>query len=687
MSSSFVPLSSLTAENQSFLSQVVSENTNPDGSLKDPNLLRRMENPICQGCHARYKEKYPGQPFAIKCSGVYDDRDYQEIHTQFRTENPGEEISLDEIREIYDVEFWGTRYILLKDLHGDLVPFSTTDRPYQYEALRCSATHIIDRWARGLGKTTIGVIQELHKVIINKKYEVLVVCPAQSQSEKWYEEIKAQVENSPMLRDCLEGSKKQPYYSFRFRNGSSINIFTAGSKSGRGADAVRGQSPRRVRLDEQDYLVEKDYQAIMPLVRRYTNSEFHGSSTPTGLRGMFWNMCVKMPAYREFYFPIHVDPRWDGLGGQLEQQLMREAKTMDRYRHEFLAEFGDPEQGLFKGIFVDQAKKPYRYDDLFWTPNREYYLGVDWNGKGTGTRLRVVAYEAATQKRICVAKKTVDDPGATMHMSMVAIQEMNRLWRCRDVFIDAGYGAMQAETLRKMGAASDDPLDRRLMDLTVVDFGGTLEFNKLVPKRDADRLRGSKFDRYLPKDEDKVERHTKPYMVDAAVQALEMGLIDISAQDDLLDEQMRAYRVKNYSVHGHPASFEAGDIGDHDLDAFMLALLAIDLRYGLTQTISHIQKMVQIVHSAGFGIPQVQSASIIEAPGDKREARKLMSGVPSRSGAKNVIDPAQDYRVQYMMRHGAIVAPVRGSSTSKSGIPSRTTPFRGAPPRRGPFDK
>jgi hypothetical protein len=684
MSSSFVPLSSLTAENQEFLSVVASRTKDRDGSPIDPaKVLRRMNNDICRGCHARYKEKYPGQAFKVKCDGIYNELDYEEKRSSFQAANPGEDISLDEIQEIYDVEFWASRYIVLKDDTGAYEPFSTEGRSYQREILRCTATHKVDRLGRGLGKTSLGVIEELHKATTNRNYEVLVVCPAQAQSLKWYDEIKAQITHSPKLRDCESGSNKQPFYSFRFYNGSVINIFTAGSKSGRGADAVRGQNPRRVRLDEQDYLADKDYQAIMPLARRHVNSEFHGSSTPTGLRGMYWQMCTKLPEYREFYFPITVHPNW---GPELERQLMAEAKTMDRYRHEFLAEFGDPEQGLFKGIFIDLAKKPYRYEDIYWQPNREYFLGVDWNGRGTGTRLRVVEYDPATQKRTCVAKRVIDDPESTMQMSMLAIRDMNRQWRCQDVFIDAGYGAMQDETLRKMGALSDDPIDRRLMDLTVVDFGATLEFNKLVPKRDADRLRGLMFDRYLPRDEDKVERHTKPFMVDGAVQVLEMGLLEFAASDDLLEEQMRAYRVKSYSVHGHPASYEAGDVGDHDLDALMLALLAVELKHGLVQGQNHIQKMVQIVHSAGFGVPQTQS-SPQEAGMDKREARKLISGVPSRSGPRQLVDPAADFRVRYMMRNGAIVAPTRGSANNKSGVPSRTTPFRGSKPPRRPFGR
>jgi hypothetical protein len=672
MSSDFVPVESL------FLSKVIARNTRKDGTERDPGLLRRMQNETCKRCHADYKKKYPNQPFQIKCQGIYDDTDFQEMKAKYEAANPGETISVDEdIREFYDIVAWAEKYIVARDDNGDLKPFSA--RWYQADVLRCTANRKVDRMGRGLGKTITGVIKELHKAITTPRYEIMVVCPADSQSQKWFDDILFQVQNSAPLASALANKKQQPSKQFHFYNGSSINIFTAGSKSGRGADSVRGQDPTRVRLDEQDYLVDKDYQAIMPLVRRKRNSEFHGASTPTGLRGMFWEMCTRNPEYKEFYFPISVHPDWSP---DMEASCMRESKTMDRYRHEFLAEFGDPEAGVFKSMFIDASKQtmynkdtPYCYSNLRRDPTRKYFMGIDWNGKGTGTKIRVVEYDPNTKKRRMVAKRTVDEPGATMLMSMQAIRDMNRTWQCEDIYIDFGFGFGQDEMIRAIGAKGEHPADATLTRVKVIDFGATIEFNKLNPARANSK--------YINSDENVIERQTKPFMVDGMVIAVEGGMFEFSGmpnEDELLEEQLRAYRVKNYSGHGYASTYEAPAIGDHDLDATLLAMLAIEMKYGLFQTEEGVKRLAQILHVGGWGIPAVSSdpRAVMQDP---MEAKRQNAGIPSRAQA-----PAdrEQWRIAYVMRNGAFLAPIRSGRENK-GIPSRTAAFRNPPKKRTPY--
>ena len=106
----------------------------------------------------------------------------------------------------------------------------------------------------------------------------------------------------------------------------------------------------------------------MPLLRRFKKSTFHGSSTPTGLRGMYWQMCCKLAEYKEFFHPVQDHPEW-GTEQLNEEVCFAEAKTMDRYRHEWLAEFGDPTAGVFKAAFVDAALKPFPMTSCVFDPN------------------------------------------------------------------------------------------------------------------------------------------------------------------------------------------------------------------------------------------------------------------------------------------------------------------------------
>lgn len=682
MSTGFVSLqqlvSGLPPQEKDFLSDVIRRDQNPDGT--DKGILRRMQNEICRKCHADYKRKYPNKPFKIKCVGIYDTPDYENMQEKLKAEaKPGEPVStIDEIREIYDPAFWSSKNMVVKNEAGDIVPF--IPRWYQEEALRCTAPRKVDRWGRGMGKSICGIAAELHYACINKNTELIIVCPAQAQGQMWYDEILFQSDNSPQLKGMVMQKKQQPFYYIRLGNGAKIKIFTAGSKAGRGADAIRGQNPRRIRADEQDYLADKDYKAIMPLLRRFKNSTFHGSSTPTGLRGMYWKMCCQFLEYKEFYFPITLHPDWDTE--QLNEEVcMQEAKTLDRYKHEFLAEFGDPAAGVFKARFVDAALKPYSYKTCLYDPEKRYFMGVDWNGKGTGTRIRVVEYDPKTRIRRVVAAKTIADENWTTTLSIDQIVKMNRDWHCEEVGIDAGFGFAQDELIRIQGqsAAPSEVDKKRLKFVKVIDFRAKLETNKLVPNRDPDS-------KYLPDDDDQLKRPTKPFMVEGCVMAFEGELVEFSAEDKLLEEQLRGYRVKNWTKSDSANVYETdAESGDHDLDAFMIAMLLIELKYGLWHTPETMRRLAQIAHVTGWGVPGSPQVAAPVSAAQKILAKQQENQIPSRAtGQAPQNGPTQDQlRILHHMKNGGMyVAPVNaGNNRTGSRVPSRTSVFQGQTPR------
>lgn len=656
-----------------FLDKVNKRNTNPDGSLKDPGLIARMNNPTCQDCHAAYKGKYLGKPFNIKCNGIYDANDYQKLSQDlviaFPDDDPVPIESEDnnDIREIFDVQYWAHKYINVKDDQGDFVPFVA--RGYQQKILSCTAKQKVDRCGRGLGKSLLGRIEELHKVFTTKNYDVLIICPADSQSEGWYTGLIDLVDNSTGLQGSIADKKQNPYRQIKFHNGAVISIFTAGSASGRKASSIRSQSPRRIRIDEQDYLVEEDWGAISPLLTRYSNSEFHGSSTPSGDRSKFWHMCTQDDRYKEFYFPIMVHPDWSE---EKELECRAEARTEERYRHEYLAEFGDPTQGVFKNMFVDLAKTrysdPYRqslkgYACCTYDGSKDYYMGVDWNGEGTGTRIRIVEYDRKTDMVRCVAKHAVDHVGFTSFDSVEAVAKYNKIWHCKKIYIDHGYGASQDDMLRRKGMTSPNEDDQRLKDIVTIDFGANLTTNKLNSKR---TLNDS---RYINTEE--VKRRTKPFMVEGAVMRFEQQLIKFSEDDIILDEQLRGYRVKNYSQNGYANTYtyEAG-VGDHDLDAFMLALLAVEMDHGLYSNKDTARKISGVSHVSSWGIPTPKSSKPVTGE-DVLEERKEKTGLNRRTQVKKQ-KPEDEWRIMFLQKGGATVAPNPRTTTSHN---SRTAIF------------
>jgi len=668
----------MSKEQKEFLAEVIARDRNADGS--DKGILRRMQCQQCQDCHKEFRHKHPEKIFKIKCQGVYDQADYDEYRAKLQAD--GDDMSMDQIREIFDSAFWTERHLVVKNDEGDIVPF--VPRWYQAETMRCTSPRKVDRWGRGLGKTAMGVATDLHYLCTNKRTEIIVVCPAQSQAQLWWDEIMFQVENSPSFKndeDFLLQKKQQPYLYLRFGNGSVLKIFTAGSKSGKGADAVRGSNPRRIRLDEQDYLSEKDYGAIMPLLRRFKKSTFHGSSTPTGLRGMYWQMCMKLAEYKEFFHPAQDHPEW-GTEQLNEEVCFAEAKTMDRYRHEWLAEFGDPTAGVFKAAFVDAAMKPYAMASCVYNPNCHYVMGVDWNAKGTGTRIIVVEYNPDGRKRRLVAHAVVDDPKSTTMKSLHKIRDMNRDWHCDYVYIDAGFGFVQDEMLKMIGveAGDWDPDTAKLKHIQIIDFGAKLETNRIVPNRDPES-------KYLPdpKDEE-LKRRTKPFMVEGSVIAFEAELVEISREFKLLEEQLRGYRVKTWTKGGQADTYETdAENGDHDLDAFMLAMLGIESHWGLWHTPETLHRVIRVCHLSGWGLPATMGVTPATLPGEApvavplsndqaRDARREANGVPSRTPQQTSQNLVDQYRLLALQRLAGGVTMNLASQTPK-GVTSRTSVF------------
>lgn len=638
-----------TITKDDFLLPVIQRNKKPDGTVIDPDLLRRMDNPICQQCHEDYKKKYPGKPFNVVCKGIFDERSIEDLAKKSNIPKDTAAVVLDPIA-------WAAKHIHVVDENGDISLFKP--RNYQEPVLACTAARKVDRMGRGMGKTLLGVIEEIHKVTTQKNFQILILCPAKAQAKKWFDDILWQCEHDPELDDSVLNKVQQPFYEIKFKNGSRISIFTAGSSSGRDADVIRSQSPHRIRLEEQDLLSEGDYKAVNPLLRRYKKTTFHGSSTPTGSRSTYWQMCTQFSDYKEFFAPITLHPDFNQ---EYEDACRREARTEDVYQHEFLAEFGDLAQGVFKSIHIDACRANYRYKNCRYNPKMKYFMGVDWNGQGTGTRIRIIEYDTESKMRKCVQAVAVDGPAATTQDSLDKIKDLNRYWHCTSVYIDAGFGHVQDELLRLIGKNSKDPDDKKLMELKVIDFGASIKTNKLVPNRGQTK--------YL--DEDELERRTKPFMVEGAVMAIEQQLFQYSDVDDILDAQFRAYRVKTWSQHGFANTYEAGKEGDHDLDALMLALLGIELEFGLFFNPNRSNKVAAWARTSQFGggptSVSEQAQLLIE-----QQNRNERAEVPSRQ----MSEPQGDGpKVVLPGSHAAIIAPIAKKPLNVR-VPSRTTTFR-----------
>ena len=82
------------------------------------------------------------------------------------------------------------------------------------------------------------------------------------------------------------------------------------------------------------------------------------SSTPTGKRGFFYNVCTNPDTgYKAYHFPSTVNPDFDE---RMEGEL-RATMTVQGYIHEVEAEFGEETVGVFRKTAVERAKEQYLY--------------------------------------------------------------------------------------------------------------------------------------------------------------------------------------------------------------------------------------------------------------------------------------------------------------------------------------
>jgi hypothetical protein len=271
------------------------------------------------------------------------------------------------------------------------------------------------------------------------------------------------------------------------------------------------------------------------------------------------------------------------------------------------------------------------------------------------------------------------------------LRVLNRRWHAEGVYVDAGFGYVQDELIRLIGATSKNADDRRLMDVHVVDFGANMVTNRLVPNRPDSRY----------KDNEELERPTKPFMVEGAQMVVEMGDFEFASDDKILEDELRAYRVKTYSRHGWANTYHS-KVGDHDLDATILALLGIELKYGLTKVPERTPSKTTVLYAAGFGAgparPGEDPIRSAPAPQNPRQAAQRKGDVPSRQMPQVVYrDPLKPAAVapdiygnvrSFIADPGALRPGSRGASAmrnaGRSAVPSRTAMFRGAA-KKGPY--
>ncbi len=439
-------------------------------------------------------------------------------------------------------------------------------REFQKEILNCNEHQVVLRIGRRSGKTVVLSVKAVYEALANEDYRVVIITPGKNHYEIIYDTIMNKlILPSPELKACVTRNIKTPGKIW-FTSGSTISFFTAGTKSGSGAVGIRGQGAEFIIIDEADYLSTTDMETILALRIEHPNISMWASSTPTGKRGFFYQWCTdKSRGWKEFYYPAPLaNPNWNA---EIEAFTKREYPG-EAYKREILAEFGTEDAGVFNKELIDYACS--RGDGFYMTPPyyNPYYgyyqspawqggpraIGVDWDKYGAPTNMVVV--ELMEDGVIHVLNRTqVPQSEYTLTNAVNQLIKLNEIWHPDWIYIDRGFGEMQAELLKLYGKAHKETMLDRIVK--------PISFSSKIAVTD-------------PSDGTVEHKDVKPFMINMLQRTIEDKRLVLNPHDDVMKMQLINYAIVRYGASGRPVYTNKDD---HCVDALCLANLALVQNY------------------------------------------------------------------------------------------------------------
>jgi replicative DNA helicase len=537
------------------------------------NLLKTDEACTdCIKCYAKRHRLKTGGQFKISCSGIpksYSNEEQNSVIPVFSAE-----LLMDPVKWAAEVldwhcldpdsEVWKRKDIGEYVRQNELTPGrqSKFHRPYQATMLRCTAKRKVFRIGRQAGKTESLVISVLFNLFTNSDFKVVLITPFQSQIDLIFKRLEELIRNTQSLQSAIKRNVKAPQYSIELHNGSYIKGFTAGTKSGSGAASARGQAANMLIFDEADYLATADLDAAMSIITNYPEATVWMSSTPTGKRDKFYEICGD-DEWKEFHLPSYINPNWS----EALDKFYRKSLTAIGYKHEVLADFGEQEEGVFQVQYVEAAQAEYEYGKLSPNPGWLYSIGVDWNSPAVGTTIVVTGFNPSNSKFYVVEREVVQRAGWTQLAACEAITKMNRRWRPFVIYVDKGFGSTQLEVLHKFGYDSIRDKDK-----------GPNHIDSKLPKIVKAYDFGSKIEVRDPFTKQLTSKPAKGFLVENSVRRFETGDLFYPVSDTQITKELLAYIVKNVSISGQFIyASNSESVGDHNIDALMLSLIGFTL--------------------------------------------------------------------------------------------------------------
>lgn len=563
---------------------------------------------MCVNCQARQLIKYYNQKtpqteaneFAVRCEGVEKsiaiDKNVLDILMADKAMNK-EQASL-YLKSTQDPVSWCSLMFGFNDATEEW-----RLRPYQKEQLRCNALRLVIREGRRSGKTFIIALKLLF-LVFNRTFfkgydsegnrivegpKIVIITPYQSQISNIFNEMESILKrNKDLCNQATTGTGgsmyvKTPFFRMEFQNGAAIAGFVSGvgtKVDGSGGGTIRGQNADIIYLDEMDMIPEEILdKVVIPLLLTTPNVMLIATSTPIGKRAKFFKWCQERPDFKEDYFPSTVLPQWDKIKNEVEDE-----NSEDGFNAEYMASFIDGAHGVFKASYVYEARQDYSYEDCetatWWhefarVPERRdliKVIGIDWN-KNAGTEFVVVAYHPGRHHWYVVESTNI----AASKFSSISWKEevirLNYKHKPNYIYADEGYGHTIIEDLHLLGHETKGKANKDRRDLETAQ----------LPERLVSFNFSSKVELTNPIDGLSFTKSSKEFLVENAVRIFEDNKIWYPETDETLRKQLLNYVVLRRSESTNKPIYgpENHKVGDHRLDALMLALAGLSLEFSI----------------------------------------------------------------------------------------------------------
>lgn len=520
-----------------------------DYKARDFKPYKSMNIDMCGNCTAYYENLYKEglikTPFPPDCQ--------KHVLEKLKGIHPDDFASIE--------EYENASYLLDPILWAKL-EFSWEPRWYQEFVLSCTSKKKILRCGRRAGKTEALVVEAVYEMFTKQGSDILMIAPYERQVTRFFDEINKFIKRSVNLSSSISRYIKSPS-RLELQNTSKILGFSSAATGSSRSDKIRGQDASLIIIDELDYLLDSDIDAITAILASKPDCRLLAASTPAGWRRKFHQFCTnKELGFKEFWFISAESPTWTP---KLEDFFANSSggKSSATFTHEYLADFAEATEGVFKAAHINASLEVYDMADLGVDPEAHYILGVDWN-KSAGTHLVIISWKNGL---LTLAKKIIiPEQEYTQTEAVNKIIALHKQWNFKQIYADAGYGATQLELLRKHSQTD------RSLRFDIILHG--IHMNQHVDLID-------------PLTGETITKPAKPFLVQQTAKLLEDGRLVLPNSEDTsvsgetvtmgLVQQMRNYIVEGYSTYGLPR-YSQGQ--DHTLTAFMLACGGFVLSYG-----------------------------------------------------------------------------------------------------------